>query len=170
MLGTDSFLRALRWFRHSGRNAETRIDCDVAKTEDMAAVLHVLAIGIAGADHSSMKAVALAESWQLISTETLESGLDVIAHRRFSIILLDREVYGSNWRGAIEHLTKAAPGSCILLVSAVNDEYLWREVVQHGGFDVISKPLNGDQLRRQIYHASLFWKSNVAENVSRHRK
>ena len=58
---------------------------------------------------------------------------------------------------------EVAPKSCVVLVSPVNDEYLWQEVIQYGGFDVITKPFQSDQIRRHIDHAWLFWKSDLTQ-------
>jgi FixJ family two-component response regulator len=45
------------------------------------------------------------------------------------------------WREVMDRLATGSPRSCILLVSPVSDDALWRSVLQHGGYDVLLRPL-----------------------------
>lgn len=44
----------------------------------------------------------------------------------------------------------ASPRSCILLVSPVSDDYLWRDVLQQGGYDVLLRPLREECALRAV--------------------
>jgi len=45
------------------------------------------------------------------------------------------------------------------LVSKVADEYLWNEIVRRGGYDILSKPLQEDEVVRAIKLARSYWSS-----------
>ena len=122
----------------------------------------VLAVSVSETECSCVEQVASVSGWEKAFAGTCQEAEELLANRQFAVILVDRDLPNTDWRVAIEGLAKIAPESCSVLISAVNDEYLWREVIQRGGFDVISKPLKPDQLRRRIDDAWLFWKSRVA--------
>ena len=42
---------------------------------------------------------------------------------------------------------------CVLLASSVADQYLWNQVIQHHGYDVVIKPFQPEDLRRAVTFA-----------------
>ena len=121
--------------------------------------ISVLAVGIGGRERQTLEELASEANLELVFAETWKDSMTLLRHTPSVIVLCDRDVPDASWRTAIEDLARVAPKSCVVLVSAVNDEYLWQEVVQHGGFDVVTKPFQSDQIRRRIDHAWLFWNS-----------
>jgi hypothetical protein len=59
----------------------------------------------------------------------------------FEVILCDRHQPGYPWREVMDRLAVSSPRSCMLLVSPVNYDYLWSDVLQHGGYDILIRPL-----------------------------
>jgi len=123
------------------------------------AKISVLAVGIGGRERQTLEELASEAKLELVFVETWKDSLTLLRRTPSVIVLCDRDVRDASWRTAVEDLARVAPKSCVVLVSAVNDEYLWQEVAQHGGFDVVTKPFQSDQIRRRIDHACLFWNS-----------
>ena len=142
----------LHWFRRD-------------KNETVSNAITVLAIGISQPDRVVLDSVAADESWSAVFTSSIPEALPHLAARTTAVILIDRDRCAPDWRTAIESLAQSSPGSCILLVSRVNDEYLWQEVVQHHGFDVLPRPFHPEQVRQSVNKASLFWKSESASRA-----
>jgi hypothetical protein len=63
------------------------------------------------------------------------------------------------WRDAVRILASAVPHPCVILTSTVVDDYLWREIVARGGYDVLAKPLREEAAARSIKLALSYWKS-----------
>jgi FixJ family two-component response regulator len=78
---------------------------------------------------------------------------------RPNIILLDRDLTESGWRESMIALAESSPGACIMLASQVMDGYLWNEVVRHGGYDVLAKPLREPDVSRALRLAWSYWSS-----------
>jgi hypothetical protein len=78
---------------------------------------------------------------------------------RPNIILLDRDLTESGWRESMIALAESSPGACIMLASRVMDGYLWNEVVRHGGYDVLAKPLREPEVSRALRLAWSYWSS-----------
>lgn len=125
------------------------------------AKISVLAVGMGGRERQTLEELASEAKLELAFAETWKDSVTLLRHTPSAVVLCDRDIPDTSWRTAIEDLARVAPRSCVVLVSPVNDEYLWQEVVQHGGFDVIIKPFRSDQIRRRIDHAWLFWKSTL---------
>lgn len=94
--------------------------------------------------------------WNIALSESLPEALGLLRSRFFSVFVYDRDVAGGDWRGALRQVVECAPGIRFLLISNVCDEFLWREVVQRGGYDVLVRPLAepsvGKMLERAIYY------------------
>lgn len=98
-------------------------------------------------DRRVLGGIANTNGWQLVFAETAPEV------QRADIILCDRDLPGTDWRTNVSALHRAAPESRIILISSVNDEYLWNEVIRHGGFDVVKKPLQEAQVISAIRFA-----------------
>jgi hypothetical protein len=71
-----------------------------------------------------------------------------IGQDEVQIILLDRDIAGEDWRTVLHKFRGQA--ACIILVSRVVDESLWNEVVCHGGYEIIGKPLQESEVVRAV--------------------
>ena len=91
----------------------------------------------------------------LAAVVACEQALEMLKRGRAAVILYDRDLPGRDWREALPLLAQAGP---VILTSRVNDQYLWEEVIRHGGYDVLAKPLQDDQIVRFVNLAwSYLW-------------
>jgi hypothetical protein len=77
-------------------------------------------------------------------------------------VLCERDIPGIEWPDAVRILASAVPHPCVILISQVVDEYLWKEIITRGGYDVLATPLRDADASRSIKLAVSWWK-----NVSR---
>ena len=70
------------------------------------------------------------------------------------VVLVDRHFQGSDWRFTLSWLLNATTANCcLILLSDVSDPYLWNELVQHGGFDVLARPFEQAEVHRILAFA-----------------
>lgn len=101
----------------------------------------ILALSMAIDDCVSLRHLAQQYKWDLHITQSPQNAFHLASQSHFEIILCDRNQPGYPWREVMDRLAQCSPRSCILLVSPVRDDALWRGVVQHGGYDVLRRPL-----------------------------
>jgi CheY-like chemotaxis protein len=94
--------------------------------------------------------------WQLRFANSPREAFRLAFENDFDLILCDRNQPGHPWREVMDRLAASSPRSCILLVSPMSDDYLWWEVLQHGGFDVLIRPLRAEIVLRAIETAAHF--------------
>lgn len=95
--------------------------------------------------------------WKVSFAETLDEASALSEAVRAPAVLCDRDMCGKDWRAALERLSASPHGPCVLLMSAVVDDYLWNEVIRRGGYDVLAKPLREEDVLRTIKLARSFW-------------
>lgn len=133
-----------RWFKF----ASTR------KSPESRNAVSVLAVLPDGSEGQAISQIAEREKWHVDIVSTCEVAVERLRMQRFTVILCDRDLPGFNWRDVVEILVANAPRSCVILTSPVNDDYLWQEVIQHGGYDVLTKPFQEDRVVSTIRFAS----------------
>jgi len=101
----------------------------------------ILAVSMFLDDRFLLERLGKRHNWELWFTSSPRDGFNLASQSHFDLILCDRNQPGYPWREVMDHLAASSPRSCILLVSPVNDDYLWRDVLQQGGYDVLIRPL-----------------------------
>lgn len=110
----------------------------------------VLAITRDESCRRSFEDFAARGDWELAIAGSFESAIESLKKNRTAVILCDRDLPGLDWHDALRKLSAATRACAILLVSPVNDEYLWEEVIRQGGFDVLVKPLQQEKAVRAV--------------------
>lgn len=122
-------------------------------------VPRVLALTVAAEDHDFYRALRDRREWDIVLVQTLAEALSLLASRDFPVVLCDRDLPGRDWRDALTRMVACSPDSCFLLTSRVSDEFLWREVVTLGGYDVVTRPLAEPALSRTLQRALYYRKT-----------
>lgn len=103
--------------------------------------LRILAVSISIDDRLLLGQLAEQHNWDLRFTQSPRDAFTLADQSHFEIILCDHNQPGYPWREVMDRLAASSPRSCILLVSPRGDDRLWRSVLQHGGYDVLLRPL-----------------------------
>ena len=118
---------------------------------------HLLAILGNGDGREVVTQFAADQRWQLSLADTIEEGYLLFrANAGVAIVLLDRDLSIGDWRSTVRDFAGEQSHPGVILVSAVIDSYLFGEVVRQGGFDVIGKPMQAEELRRTALLALKF--------------
>jgi len=97
-------------------------------------------------DVSELNEILRETSWLVTEVSSLDDAAAKLKAAALPIIFYDRDAAGVCWQETIERLIAARKGACVVLVSNVADQYLWEEVVQRGGFDLLPRPFRKDQV------------------------
>jgi CheY-like chemotaxis protein len=118
--------------------------------------LKILALSIFLQDRILLERLGRQYNWELHFTNSPPEAFDWVSQSQFEIILCDRNQPGYPWREVVDRLAKSSPRSCILLISPVNDDYLWSDVLQWGGYDVLRRPLRAEAVLHLVNAAKRF--------------
>lgn len=118
--------------------------------------VRILALSMPLEDRFLLERLGKQHGWELRFTSAPREGFALAARDHFDLILCDRTQDGYPWREVMERLAASSPRSCILLVSPVNDDYLWGDVLQQGGYDVLIRPFREKAVLQSIDAAVRF--------------
>jgi len=130
--------------------------------------LRILVLSISIDDCVSLRWLAEQHNWELRLTQSPRDAFHLASQSHFEIILCDRNQPGYPWREVMDRLAACSPRSCILLVSPVSDDHLWRSVLQHGGYDVLLRPLRKNSTLHVIQAVLRFisWETDISAGLT----
>jgi DNA-binding NtrC family response regulator len=104
------------------------------------------------ADYRTLREVAGLVSQSVLSCADVQQARKAIRQHDPEIVVCETQVReNGNWQELLEDARAAQ--SLMLVVSRHADERLWAEVLNLGGFDVLSLPFDRDELRRALSSA-----------------
>lgn len=112
--------------------------------------LRILTVSISREDAYLLEFLEDQEDWEVKSTSSPLEAFQLASCGAFDVILCSRNQPGYPWREVMDRLAAGSPESCIFLVSPVKDDYLWCDVLSHGGFDVLIRPFRSEIVARAI--------------------
>ena len=90
----------------------------------------------------------------------VHEALHLISQGLFSVVISERDLPDGNWRDVLE-VTAMRPRPPVLIVTdRLADDYLWAEVLNLGGYDVLAKPFDRSEVHRTISLAWQHWQNN----------
>lgn len=127
----------------------------------------VLSISPSGQDHGEL-AKMLDPSLTLRNARTLRSGLRSLAKARTAVVLCDCDLRSGSWKNVLEKTANCSTPPHLIVTSRLADEALWAEVLNLGGFDVLAKPFDSEEVRRVVSGAWQNWiRTNKPIRVSK---
>jgi DNA-binding NtrC family response regulator len=73
------------------------------------------------------------------------------------IVVCDRDLLNCDWKDVLEVTASLPNPPPVIVTSRLADERLWAEVINLGGFDVLAKPLDGQEVSRVLNFAWEHW-------------
>jgi len=101
--------------------------------------------------------IGIDHGWEVQFADTCAEAIAASDPRRVPVILCDRDLPSSDWRDAVQTLAASSRPACVILLSNIVDDSLWEEVIRHGGYDVLAKPLRRSDVIRVVKLARSFW-------------
>jgi DNA-binding response OmpR family regulator len=94
-------------------------------------------------------------NWILHEAHSIAEALYITESRSVDLVVTDRDLPDGGWRRLMEALkTKSATLAPLIVTARLADDYLWAEVLNEGGFDVLAQPFDREEVIRVISAAT----------------
>lgn len=108
----------------------------------------VLCISASRDDQAALRRILDGIAWQLWVVSNCHEAINQLRRGAVSIILCDSELEDGSWKDVLNHIRGVTHPPLLVVTSRLADEYLWAEVLNLGGYDVLAKPFN----KREVHH------------------
>jgi len=143
----------LRRLVHLGKSERASAADQAAGTALAAEPVKLVAITDKTEDTAALRQIAGDFRWKVSIVSSSQAAIAVLSEQPTPLVICDRDLSGEDWRDVLAKIAALPQAVCVLLASRVVDDYLWRQVIRHHGYDVVSKPFQPEELRRAVTFA-----------------
>jgi DNA-binding response OmpR family regulator len=123
--------------------------------------LSALLLGDFGEDRPLVQAVFRKSGWRLIEASGSEAG-ECLEKHPVQVVLAEASLPRGGWKRVLARLQRLIPPPQLVVTSRTADDYLWAEVLNIGGFDVLARPFDTDEVERVVSAAWRHFSSQPA--------
>lgn len=91
--------------------------------------------------------------WQLFEAGSRREALECLDCHPVHVLVLETGLPGWNWKTVLNELYERASPPQLVVACRQADESLWSEVLNEGGYDVMTQPLDAYEVERVIASA-----------------
>lgn len=135
-----------------------RVGAEAGETPAQCGV-EVLAISPAGEDHRFLRRLFSHSNWVVYTVQSCAEAAAFLQRQSVPLILCDCELPDGTWQDVLEILERSGQPSLLIVSSRTADDFLWAEVLNLGGYDVLMKPFDPSEVVRVVSLAWLHWKN-----------
>jgi DNA-binding response OmpR family regulator len=111
-------------------------------------------------DSRDLASILAHSRWALHWVRTRQEGLEFVRHTPFMAVVCDRNLSEGSWKDFASGL-RVLPEPPLLFVACSNPGGLWSDVVHAGGFDVVMKPFEREEITWALTVAWSHWSDRV---------
>jgi DNA-binding response OmpR family regulator len=109
-----------------------------------------LAVGEFENDRALLRDIFNAAGWHLYEARDRRHAMQFLERKSVQVVLAESDLPNWNWRKVLHDLRRLAQPPQLIVTSRTADDYLWSEVLNIGGYDVLPQPLERDEAERVI--------------------
>ncbi len=118
----------------------------VCSTKAMTTTRSAVLVSAIEEDHRFLGRVFSQQGWMLHKTRSLESAMDLLRRNPVPVVVTERDLPLGNWKDVLAAIQQLPQVPTLIVTARLADEYLWAEVLNLGGYDVLSQPFQVTEL------------------------
>ena len=121
----------------------------------------VLSVSPAEEDHIRLKEILSSPkrtihsnlTFTMIARKTISEAKSILGQGRISIVLCEHDLAPGSWKELLDSAEGLPAPPPVIVASRIADERMWAEVLNLGGYDVLARPLSGEEVIRSVTSA-----------------
>jgi DNA-binding response OmpR family regulator len=105
------------------------------------------------------------QAWRLLEARDRRSALQYLNRHPVHVVIAEANVPGWDWKSVLSHLRILPRPPQLIVTSRMADDYLWAEVLNCGGYDVLAQPFDREEVERVVAAARRHFESKPAGSV-----
>lgn len=113
-------------------------------------------------DHKRLPEILRPPRWRWARGRTCEMARVRLQRDPVSVLVCERDQMDGTWRDLLETASSLPQPPNVIVCSRLADESLWAEVLNLGGYDVLIKPFEPEEVARVVEGARRKWQQAAA--------
>jgi hypothetical protein len=118
---------------------------------------NLVVINASPSELNLFRAACDSDRWRLHAVNTYREAMMELCHDRAPVIVCNAKLPDGTWEDILSGACYQTPRPRLIVLSKEPDEQLWSEVLNMGGFDLISSGMSTDDVRRLLDSAWRNW-------------
>ena len=119
--------------------------------------LGLLIVGSIEEDERTWRQILEHDPEEARQVRSCREALAFLQRNPVPVVVCERDLPDGNWRDVMEPLSAMSDPPEVIVTSRLADDHLWLEVLNAGGYDVLTKPLDRQEARRTVALAWQQW-------------
>jgi len=115
----------------------------------------VLSVSSLEEDHQSLGHILGQQQGRLLQAGSCAEAVGILRQGAVAVVICERDLCDGDWKALLSATQPCQPAPLLIVCSRAADEFLWAEVLNLGGWDVLAKPFDA---REVAWSVSLAWK------------
>lgn len=117
---------------------------------DVAPGRKILSISRASEDHDSLRHILSEPAWLMTAAFSCQQAIACLCRDRVGVIVCDCHLPDGSWRDILSHIAELTEPSAVVVTSGAFGANFRAEVRGLGGYDVLSKPFQAEEVNRVV--------------------
>jgi len=110
----------------------------------------VLSVSAAAEDHATLRRILQPISWDVLEAGCCGTAFHLLSDTQVAVVIVNDTLPDGDWRRVLRHILSRSHPAKLIVASDLADESLWAEVLNLGGYDLLAKPFDADEVRRVV--------------------
>ena len=93
----------------------------------------------------------------MTAKSTIAAAKGALQRGRISIVMCEHDLSPGSWKELLDFTERLPSPPPVIVTSRVADERMWAEVLNLGGYDVLARPFNNEEVIRTVTSAWSLW-------------
>jgi hypothetical protein len=152
---------ALSLVLRAGTQSETRFSEAIEVSQPLH-ISHILSISPRREDHLVLR--YMLDGVKIATAGTYREAVTFLCLDRVPVIVCERDLPDGTWKDILGNTAELTEPPALIVTSRLADDYLWAEVLNLGGYDVLAKPFREPEVKR-VLAAALRQKTSQAQRI-----
>jgi DNA-binding response OmpR family regulator len=110
----------------------------------------ILSISTAPEDHHQLSKILKECRWQVSKAGTCKEAVSRLYRKRMPVVICSSDLPDGTWRDVLHQINALADPPFLIVTSRLADDYLWAEVLNLGGYNVLAKPFRESEVKHVV--------------------
>jgi DNA-binding NtrC family response regulator len=100
----------------------------------------ILSISNVAEDHDALRKILDESRCRITKARTCKEAVVHLSRKHMPVVICASDLPDGTWRDVLSHISTLAHPPLLVVTSTLADDYLWAEVLNRGGYNVLAKP------------------------------
>ena len=122
-------------------------------------LVRVLLVSPFDKDHQELQDILRHSRWEQYGARNRSEALALLREHSIPVAICESELPDGNWKDLLNELGEIERSPELVVTSRLADEVLWSEALHRGAYNVLTKPLDMQEVFHVVSLAWLHWKN-----------